>query len=620
MASWLADQLSEERGLLEARHRTLCDSLRVVRLDISADYPVFIPPTIMPTPFVGEGRGSIEDGKVGDSAFDATLKLHPRAMKGISPRHLGDDRLPREESEPTGQTVESLPWMCANHACDSAATASEAAAVGLTTDSKFASETPKVYVQDVSFDDESPLPVGAEARSKKPSSLRSNHHGSPISHSASVIRIVESEEKRNMLEKMVTSHAFEITFALLIVLNAAVIATEMQHDSYYILSNLQSDIANVTKGDKESWADAMLMFDVFEIAFGCIFMLEVFLKIVAEGYRFLYCGWNIFDTVVVTVWFVDHLSLISASMILNPMILRLCRLARLIRLLRLVRMVEFFDTLTLMISSIRASVTVLVWGTILLLMVMMVCAMSFNSIISTYIADESLNSTLRLELFEYFGSFSRCMVTMFELTLGNWVPVCRLLLENIGEWLGLCVLCYELSVSFAVVRVISGIFLHETFKCASMDDELMIKTQNRAKKRFTSKMRQLFHEMDTENSGLVCVDQFKDIIGDARVQGWLLAMELNIKEPERVFSYLVGNESCRADLLTGNEVLHADELVSGMARLRGNAREFDLLTLMAESHEVRREFEVREQEHEEVRRLLVELCTDVSALRRTAAI
>lgn len=581
LADWLADQLSEERLLLEARHRTLCDMLRAIQLqDASGDSRVLAPHLIFSAvggePSNGQQCGA-SNGTSSSALNGHAALLHTvRPRKDSTPKAAGDDSLPKEVSEVQ----------------EPASDVSE--------------PQTEISQQDI---------LRPIKRSRSGGNPR-RQNSFPISHSATVLRIVENEDlnRRNWLEKMVTSHAFEITFALLILLNAALIATEMQHKSYRLLSELESNGETWPRDLGETWPSASTVFEVFEIGFGSIFMLEVFLKIIAERHHFLSSGWNIFDTIVVTVWFVDHLSLISTSMILNPMILRVCRIARLLRLLRLVRMVEFFDTLTLMISSIRASVTVLVWGTILLLMIMMVCAMSFNSIISSYITDEGLDIKLRLQLFSFFGSFTRCMVTMFELTLGNWVPVCRLLLDNVGEWLGMCVLVYELAVSFAVVRVISGIFLHETFKCASMDDELMIKTQNRAKKRFTAKMRQLFHEMDTSNSGLVSIQQFKDIIADSRVQGWLLAMELNIKEPERVFSYLVGNESCRADLLTGEEVLHADELVSGMARLRGAAREFDLLILMAESHEVRREFEAREREHAEVWRLLSSLRSDVRDL------
>eukprot|EP00404_Azadinium_spinosum_P010651 CAMPEP_0180532118 /NCGR_PEP_ID=MMETSP1036_2-20121128/62882_1 /TAXON_ID=632150 /ORGANISM="Azadinium spinosum, Strain 3D9" /LENGTH=62 /DNA_ID=CAMNT_0022546165 /DNA_START=54 /DNA_END=239 /DNA_ORIENTATION=- len=55
---------------------------------------------------------------------------------------------------------------------------------------------------------------------------------------------------------------------------------------------------------------------------------------------FVRSTWNLFDTVIIFFWVVDALG--QASLVVNPMILRLCRLARLLRLLRLVKMVQMF--------------------------------------------------------------------------------------------------------------------------------------------------------------------------------------------------------------------------------------------------------------------------------------
>lgn len=41
-------------------------------------------------------------------------------------------------------------------------------------------------------------------------------------------------------------------------------------------------------------------------------------------------------------------------------------------------------------------------------------------------------------VYTYFGTFSRSLLTMFEITLANWPPVCRALTENVtAPWFGL---------------------------------------------------------------------------------------------------------------------------------------------------------------------------------------
>ena len=39
-----------------------------------------------------------------------------------------------------------------------------------------------------------------------------------------------------------------------------------------------------------------------------------------------------------------------------------------------------------------------------------------------------------MALFQYFGTFPRCMLTMFQFTLGTWVPVARVLQEIVSPF------------------------------------------------------------------------------------------------------------------------------------------------------------------------------------------
>ena len=71
------------------------------------------------------------------------------------------------------------------------------------------------------------------------------------------------------------------------------------------------------------------------------------------------------------------------------------------------------------------------------------------------------------DVYKYYGTFSRSMMSMFEITVGNWVPICRSLFENVGEPLGWFSLCSIIVVNFAVVKIITGVFLATTFKVAS---------------------------------------------------------------------------------------------------------------------------------------------------------
>merc|ERR1712078_176798 len=108
-----------------------------------------------------------------------------------------------------------------------------------------------------------------------------------------------------------------------------------------------------------------------------------------------------------------------------------------------------------------------------------------------YVLDESNPYEKRQEGYRYFGTFSRSLFSMFEITLGNFVPVSRMLMENVSEWYILFNIFHKCAIGFAVVAVVRGVFMHETFKVAATDDNIMVAQKTRSKKIHRDKMQRL---------------------------------------------------------------------------------------------------------------------------------
>merc|ERR1712048_1042668 len=105
----------------------------------------------------------------------------------------------------------------------------------------------------------------------------------------------------------------------------------------------------------------------------------------------------------------------------------------------------------------------------------------------------------------------------------------------------------------ALVRVMTGIFMFETFKAAAADDELMIMQKEAQQKMHASKMQHLFEEADEEGDGFLSYEEFLEIVEDVRVKTWLNAMDIDIADATVAF-----------DLLDdGDQKLSAEELVHG---------------------------------------------------------
>merc|ERR1712137_1199086 len=177
---------------------------------------------------------------------------------------------------------------------------------------------------------------------------------------------------------------------------------------------------------------------------------------------------------------------------------------------------------------------------------------------------------LRTQMFSYWGTFSLSMITMTELTLGNFVPVTRFLCENVGELYGYAILAYKLIVGFAIVRIISGVFIQETFETVASDNELMIVQKRRAMLKHEAKMKHLMSKADTSGDGLVSLEEFRKLFRDKQLKMWLAAQDIEVQDAGLLF-----------DLIDdGDGELSCSELIHGMARLRGAAKSIDLYGLM----------------------------------------
>merc|ERR1719491_1830858 len=149
---------------------------------------------------------------------------------------------------------------------------------------------------------------------------------------------------------------------------------------------------------------------------------------------------------------------------------------------------------------------------------MLAGALALNFLLEPFIVDNSKPYGPRANLYEYFGSFSRSFVSMFEMTLGNWVPPVRLLQDNVHELYGPLLLLYVGVVHFAVVQVIRGVFMHETFQIANLDDDIMVMQRERQVTTHRAKMKHLFSEADASGDGYLSFEEFDQITQDGRMK------------------------------------------------------------------------------------------------------
>eukprot|EP00439_Symbiodinium_sp_Y106_P026506 s624_g3.t1 len=313
-------------------------------------------------------------------------------------------------------------------------------------------------------------------------------------------------------ETLLNNPTFEALLCFVIFLNAVVFALEAQNKGMaYGHIGFGGDLPDLF------WSNGDDIFYVLEMVFGVVFTVEV----------------------IVLVWILGQV--FEERLPVNSQVLRLARLIRLFRLLRLVRRIQQFDSLYLMSTAIRSSSGILGWTAALLFLIQMLFALVFNQLLYGFYfsdSDACANRNISAEtpaaqdefvkdqqeiVYTYFGTFSRSLLTMFEITLANWPPVCRVLTENVSEWFMIFFLVHKVTMGFAVIGVINGVLMQETFK-----DTIMMRTKQKAMENHIRKMQLLFEEADTSEDGRIDLQEFKEIVADNELKAWLGAMELEL--------------------------------------------------------------------------------------------
>eukprot|EP00811_Abedinium_folium_P036636 NODE_9327_length_1432_cov_2.636782.p1 GENE.NODE_9327_length_1432_cov_2.636782~~NODE_9327_length_1432_cov_2.636782.p1 ORF type:complete len:428 (-),score=98.03 NODE_9327_length_1432_cov_2.636782:67-1350(-) len=316
-----------------------------------------------------------------------------------------------------------------------------------------------------------------------------------------------------------------------------------------------------SKSAEELWPHFASTLDVLDVILGVCFFIELIGKMATLRHDWVKSWWNMFDLVIMTVWLSDRL---LGNFEFAPGLLRFLRLMRLVRLIRLVRVLRIFGAIHLITAAIRASLSVLFWSLVVLGLIMGVIAMIISQTLIPYIRDTGEDYETRVKVFEAWGGFMRSMVTMFEITLANWAPSCWLLTNNVDERWCVFFLVYKCTVGFAVVQVILSVFIQQTFKTASFDEDVMIMERQVASKAYLKSIEHLFEVVAMHGDGRLTRERFHAVLENRQVKSWFEALEIDPREAEELFTILANDE----DLISKSEFMERVKHVKGAAKAK----------------------------------------------------
>jgi len=386
-------------------------------------------------------------------------------------------------------------------------------------------------------------------------------------------------------KQVLSGQRFDLVVGFLICLNAMIMALELEYQGGKVGTKL-----GLSDEDHDvSWPHAADVFSILNFIFTMIFVVELFLRVSVHGCHYLANVPNLMDALVVMVTAIDNYILTPLGVAMpNVTFIRLLRIVKLVRVLRVVRVMRIFHQLRVLVHSITASMGALGWSMVLLFVIQIIASIFMAQVLGTYLDGEqkmkdevgttSIDWDSIEQIYAHFGTWSRAFITMFEITLapGTWSRIGRVLSFEVSGWYAIFFGIYLAMVSFAVIRVITAIFLKETLDAAKNDREIVLTERMRQKNKYIGHLREVFEKVDRDGGGHLSFEEFSEVISDEEVKSWLSMLELDVHEVTGLFQLLD----------SGDGTISFEEFISGIMRMKGSAKSVDLVTLLFENKKI----------------------------------
>lgn len=393
-----------------------------------------------------------------------------------------------------------------------------------------------------------------------------------------IVVVAKSDPQQNLYSRIghwLETDYFEMVLGALIMVNIIIMAFDVQYRGIDIGNQLA--INGYPRPAELEWPSAGPVLDYLDFSFTIIFATDVALRIVFTNIRFFMNPLNWMDLAIVIVSVVARF----LPSMPNSSYIRMLRLVKLARGMRAIKNSPAVQSLQLLLKCLAASLSTLGWSLCVILILQCIMAMTLASQLSDFMADADVDVATRKAIFRYYGTFTKTMMTMFELLYANWIPACRILIDNMGEGWAFFFVLYRCLVGWAVLSVVNAVFVQSTMKVAQHDQEILIAQKQRAQEAQKKNLRNLFMEIDTSGDGNLSFDELMAVLKDPTMKLWMSALEIDTKDLKQLFHLLDD----------GDGEISTDEFLAGIGRVKGPAKAIDMATVMKSMERIEEKLE-----------------------------
>ncbi|CAK9003474.1 unnamed protein product [Durusdinium trenchii] len=364
----------------------------------------------------------------------------------------------------------------------------------------------------------------------------------------------EEKMPQTRCQRLLQSRPFELCMVCLLLANVFWMALHLQ--VYGWASYAQETLSS-------TWSTA---FEVGDVAFAVIFAVEVTLRGLVQGRRFWLAWMNYIDVIVGIACVIEIFYIATATRTFDFSLIRLLRVVKITKSVRMFNITSTLAPLHLLIKCLEACVGMLFWSFLLMSFVQCMAGIIVSELCYGFISDPQNDRAARDLVFTYYGTFTRTILSMFEIMFANWAPACRVLVDNVSEWFSVFFLVYRCVMGFAVLNVVSAVFVQQAMKTASSDEELAFRQKEREVQAYNRKVLKLFQSIDHSGDGAISLEEFEKLVQSPKLKFWMSQLELEYHDLLSLFEFLDN----------GDGQITLVEFIEGAQRLRGGAKALDI--------------------------------------------
>jgi len=304
------------------------------------------------------------------------------------------------------------------------------------------------------------------------------------------------------------------------------------------------------------------------------FMIELFKRVNFKGWLFFTgsgAHWHWLQAILVLVQTSEMILIIREWLFGTPFPIgsrqwfRFISMARVLRVFNVLDHLDFTAELHLLLASMQGSMWSLLWSALFMLIPMFIFSMMLTQVVAEYRINSGIELHDMENLMFYYGTLDSSMLSLFWCISGglSWSEAMIPLRTHHFVWPTLLFLLYVALMVFAVLNVLTGVFVNSATSAASSEKE----------KKTLATLKNIFDDIDTDASGCLNQDEFTLLLGHKEIGVCLQSLNIPPSHASQLFQLIDAD---------GSGSVQIQEFLQGCDRLQGSLKAMDFATFKIE--------------------------------------